>query len=318
MKSKLLWLVLIAVLVGAGFGARRYYKKPDGPTFQSVEVKKGTIETVVTATGGVQAQNRLEIKPPLAGRVEEILVKEGEKVEKRTILGWMSSSERVAMVDTASARGAAERKKWEKMYRPTPILAPLTGILILKNVEPGQTVAATDVVMVMSDHLIVRADVDETDIGRVKVGQNATLTLDAYPKNSINGHVDHIAFDAKTANNVTVYQVDILPDSVPEFMRSGMTANVNFDIERRESVLVVPQEAVTMREGESYVRVPSDSAGSEPKEVAVKTGLSDGRKVEIVSGLQEGDHVLIQRLNAGERKPKSGTNPFSPMRAPRK
>lgn len=52
----------------------------------------------------------------------------------------MSSTERVALVDTASAKGEAERKRWEKMYSPTPILAPLTGNLILKNVEPGQTV----------------------------------------------------------------------------------------------------------------------------------------------------------------------------------
>lgn len=317
--KKLVWVALILVLVAGGVAGRRYYNKPEAPSFSTVEVKKSSIEVVVTATGGVQAQNRLEIKPPIGGRIEEILVKEGEHVPKRKILAWMSSTERVAMVDTASARGEKERKKWEAMYRPTPILAPLTGILILKNVEPGQTVAATDVVMVMSDHLIVRADVDETDIGRVKVGQAATLTLDAYPKSSISGHVDHIAFDAKTANNVTVYQVDILPDSVPDFMRSGMTANVGFDIERRDDVLVIPQEAVSInKDGESFVKVPGDGFNAPPKDVVVKTGLSDGRRVEITSGLEEGAQVLIQKLNSGDRKSKTGTNPFSPMRGPRK
>jgi membrane fusion protein, macrolide-specific efflux system len=317
--KKILWFVLIAALVATGWGIRRYYAKPEAPGFSTAEVKKSSVEVVVTATGGVQAQNRLEIKPPIAGRIEEILVKEGEKVAKRKILAWMSSTERVAMVDTATARGEKERKKWEALYRPTPILAPLTGILILKNVEPGQTVAATDVVMVMSDHLIVRADVDETDIGRIKVGQVATLTLDAYPKNSIKGHVDHIAFDAKTANNVTVYQVDIAPESVPDFMRSGMTANVGFDIERRDDVLVVPQEAVAVnKDGESFVKVPGERPNSPPKEVTVKTGLSDGRRTEITDGLEEGAQVLVPKLNISDRKGKSGTNPFSPMRGPRK
>ncbi len=316
MKHKFVWFLVIMAAIGGG-SLYWYRLQPAPQAYESVPVTRASISVVVTATGGVQAQNRLEIKPPIGGRIEEILVEEGNKVSKRDVLAWMSSTERVAMVDTASSRGAEERKKWESMYRPTPILAPLTGILILRNVQPGQTVTSTDVVMVMSDHLIVRADVDETDIGKIKVGQTATLTLDAYPKEMITGQVNHIAFDAKTTNNVTVYQVDILPQSVPEFMRSGMTATVAFDIEKKEQILVIPQEAVQIRDGESLVK--TNTGGSSPKEVAIKTGISDGKKTEVLSGLNEGDVVLIPKLNLGfERKPKNSTNPFAPMRAPRR
>lgn len=309
MKKIWIW-ILIVLLVAAGVGAYLVYRKRFAvPAFESYSVKKDSIELVVTATGVVQAQNRLEIKPPIAGRIEEILVKEGQFAKKGSILAWMSSTERVALVDTAAARGPKERRKWEQMYRPTPILAPLTGLLILKNVEPGQTVAAADIVLVMSDHLIVRADVDETDIGRIRVGQNAKLTLDAYPKEKIQGKVDHIAFDAKTVNNVTVYQVDILPAQVPDFMRSGMTSTVAFDIEKHEDVLVVPQEAVHTADGESYVEVPNPD--SSPRRVGVTTGLSDGKRVEVTAGLDAGDTVLVPRLST-EKKSKNAS-PFSPF-----
>jgi macrolide-specific efflux system membrane fusion protein len=295
-------------------GAGAYYaitgQKPS-ITYDKIQVVRSEVHLSVTATGGVKAQNRLEIKPPLAGRIESILVEEGEKVRKGKVLAWMSSTERVALVDTASARGEAERKKWEQMYRPTPIIAPLDGLLILRNVEPGQTVTASDIVLVMSDHLIVRADVDETDIGRIEVGQEAKVVLDAYPKEKIFGKVDHIAFDAKTENNVTVYAIDILPEKVPGFMRSGMTATVNFNIEKKENVLVVPQEAIQTKEGATFVWGPETSKSTEPKLIAVTTGLSDGRHVEILSGLAEGDFVWIQKNPSGNAS--KGSNPFAPF-----
>lgn len=303
-------LLTLAVLGGAGF---TYWKRPQAPEFEKVEVTRDALEVKVTASGGVQPQNRLEIKPPVAGRIERILYREGDVVRKGATLAWMSSSERVALVDIARSKGKEEVKRWEEMYRETPIVAPMTGILISRKVEPGQTLGATDVALTMSNKLIVRADVDETDIAKIKVGQKATMTLDAYPRDHIEAVVDQIAFDAKTANNVTVYSVDLVPATIPDFMRSGMSANVDFIIERKEEILTLRADAIRGRGRESSVLIATNDPQNPTEKVAIKTGISDGKVTEVVSGLEEGAVVLVPKVKLFGADSAVSSNPFMPM-----
>src|SRR5262249_54993338 len=146
--------------------------------------------------------------------------------KKGQVMAWMSSTERAALLDAASARGEDELKQWEELYRPTPILAPIPGTVIARNVESGQTFTVSDAVLTMSDRLTVKAQVDETDIAQIALKQRASIVLDAYPQEKLDAIVDQIAYDAKTVNSVTTYVVDVLPRNTPKFMRSSMTANV--------------------------------------------------------------------------------------------
>lgn len=273
---------------------------------RAVAVARGTIEVTILANGTVQPRNRLEIKPPLAGRVEQVLVQEGQNVGKGQILAWMSSSERAALLDAARARGPEEVKRWEEFYKATPILSPINGTVIKRNVEPGQSFTSADAVLVLSDRLIVQALVDETDIAQVKPRQPARITLDAYPNEVIPATVEAIAYEAKTVSNVTTYTVDVLPAKVPAFMRSGMTTSVAFQVASKEGVVRVPSHALKARDGRAYVQVVTDSGAREER--AVQAGLSDGRYTEIVEGLREGEKVLIAQLKTEKR---AGTNPFT-------
>ena len=279
--------------------------------FQQVPVRRGDLQVTVQATGVVQPQNRLEIKPPIAGRVEEVLVKEGELVQKGKILAWMSSTERAALLDAARAKGPESLAHWEEIYKPAPLIAPLDGTIIGRNVEPGQTVTAQDAVFVLSDRLVILAQVDETDIGQIRLKQRAQLTLDAYPDEKIPASVDQIAYEAKTVNNVTIYEVDVLPEKVPEVMRSGMTANVTFVTEQKQGVLRVPSEAVRREEGRTTVQLPGRTGPGRPEIKAVETGATDGKWVEVISGLSEGDSVLV-RSKRGLPARKNLKNPFTP------
>ena len=92
------------------------------------------------------------------------------------------------------------------------ILSPIDGEVIVATIQPGQTVTTTDDVVVLSDHLIVRAQVDETDIGKIQLGQKAFISLDAYPDRRIQATVEHIYYESSTVNNVTIYNVDLLPN----------------------------------------------------------------------------------------------------------
>lgn len=279
----------------------------------AVQVQRGELSQTVLSTGVVQPENRLEIKPPIPGRAEQVLVKEGERIQKGQILIWMSSTERAALLDAARAKGPEELQRWEELYRPAPILAPINGTIILRNIEPGQTFASSDSILVMSDRLTVQAQVDETDIAEIHPRQPAEIVLDAYSKVKIAAHVDKIAYDAKTVNNVTTYAVDVLPEQTPDFMRSGMTANVTFSIATRSGVLRLPVEAVQIRDGLSLVQISPKGAPSDKTQRPIQTGASDGKWVEIITGLQEGETVYYAPYKAANKQDVATANPTSPF-----
>ena len=295
------WVIGMAILIALGIGAFFYWYAGDNtqPAYREVSVTRGDLDTTILSTGVVQPRNRLEIKPPIAGRAEQVLVQEGQNVTKGQIMAWMSSTERAALIDAARARGPEELKRWEELYRATPVLAPISGTVIQRSVEPGQTFTGSDAVFVMSDRLTIKAQVDETDIARIRLRQRARLVLDAYPDQSFAGQVDQIAYDAKAVNNVTTYEVDVLPEKTPPFMRSGMTANVSFVMDSRQNVLLVPSEAVKSRDDNGYVLLPPAKPNAKPEERRIKTGLSDGRHTEVLEGMNEGGKLLVERLRTG-------------------
>ncbi len=213
--SKKTLAVAAAVLVLVVAGIRWNAARNNAPTFRSVQVARGDLQVTVLATGTVQPQNRLEMKPPVAGRVDKILVKEGQNVKAGETVALLSSTERAALLDAAKSKDEKEQGYWEEIYKAIPLIAPIDGTVIVSTMQPGQTVSQTDPIVVLSDRLIVQAQVDETDIGKVKEGQAALISLDAYPDIEVKGVVSHIYHESKVVTNVTIYQVDILPEEVP-------------------------------------------------------------------------------------------------------
>jgi macrolide-specific efflux system membrane fusion protein len=284
---------------------------------ETVKVTRGDVLAVISSTGIVMPRNRLEIKPPVAGRIEDVLVREGENVTKGQVLAWMSSNERAALLDAARSKGEAEQNYWKDVYKPAPIMAPLNGFIIQRNVEPGQSVSVSDSVLVMADRLIVKAQVDETDLGRIKLGQKVEIALDAYPDQKIGGTVEHIAYESKTVSNVVIYEIDVLPSAVPAFFRSGMSATVNFTLSERKAVLVLPLNAVKKRNGNPYVFIKKKDE-KDPKPVRIESGQENTENIEIVSGLSEGDEVIIPTTqmvqSAFERMRGIPFNPFGGQR----
>ncbi|MBU1122153.1 MAG: efflux RND transporter periplasmic adaptor subunit [Candidatus Omnitrophota bacterium] len=279
----------------------------------------GNIYNFISTTGTVQPQNRLEIKPQINGRIEEILVKEGQKVKAGQILAWMSSTERAALLDSALSQGQEEVLSWQDVYKPTPLIAPIDGDVIVRAVEPGQTVTSSDAVIVLSDRLIVKAQVDETDIGKVKVGQAAVISLDAYPHIKVKGTIDHVSYESTIVNNVTIYEVDVVPSKIPDVFRSGMSANVDIVEEGKENVLVLPIEAVNEDEGGKFVVVKRNGEQRTVNQ-KVEIGISDNRNAEVISGVESGDKVIIKvknysLSNGGGRQTSSPFMPFGRERS---
>ncbi|MFH1790842.1 MAG: efflux RND transporter periplasmic adaptor subunit [Candidatus Omnitrophota bacterium] len=304
-------VVLIAAVLSAVFfvsGRKNGVKKGVTIVHPAIE----DIDLAVTTTGVVEPQNRLEIKPSIGGRIEEILVREGDKVNVGEILAWMSSTERAALVDAARSQGPEALKYWEDVYKKTPIISPIDGEVIVRSIEPGQTVTTSDPILVLSDRLVVNGQFDETDIGMIKVGQKASISLDAYPDVVLEGIVDHIAYESKIVNNVTVYEADIVPDKIPAILRSGMSVTVDVIVKTAAGVVTIPSSAIHRDGKRKFVLVETGNGRVEERDIAV--GLNNDKEAEVTRGLTVNDSVIINDGTYLPKKKSVGTNPFMPSR----
>ncbi|MCW5979627.1 MAG: efflux RND transporter periplasmic adaptor subunit [Bryobacteraceae bacterium] len=178
------------------------------------------------------------------------------------------------------------------------IRAPISGIVSSISTQEGETVAAglnspTFVTIIDLGRLQVDAFVDETDIGKIRVGQKATFTVDSFPDRDFHATVQAIYPKAVIMDNVVYYDVVLeIEESLTGELRPEMTTNVINALDARENVLTVPLRAVTREQGQSVVYVARDGLAVRQ---AVRAGWRDSRWVEILSGLEEGDQVLIRR-----------------------
>ena len=315
MKMKIVVSILVLAAIAAAAAVwwnKREKKASAEEKYGVVQASRGDITLTIQSTATVRPQNRLEIKPPISGRIEEVLVQEGDTVKAGQVIVWMSSTDRAALLDAARAHGTNELAHWQDIYKATPLVAPLDGEIISRAMEPGQTATPADAILVMSDQLIVEAQVDETDLAHIRLGQKASVSLDAYPTKTFDAAVSHIAYEAETVDNVTIYKVDVLPEKMPEFVRSGMTANVTFVADTAEGALLVPAEAVHDEGGKKNVYLPSHGDPQKPMHHEVKVGLTDGKNVEIKEGLAPGDRVLIPQIQMPAADA-AKSNPFMPF-----
>ena len=274
-----------------------------------------SIRLVISTTGAVEPQNRVKIQSSVGGRIEEILVAEGRLVKKGAVLAMLSSTERAALLDAAKLQGKSEESYWNNVYKKTTVLAPMDGQVIVRSVDPGQTVTTSDSLFVLSDHLIVKAFVDETDIGRVKIGQKVLIGLDAYPDIRVNGAVEHIYYESHLQNNVNIYNVDIIPDRIPDVFRSGMSANIKIIVQEKSGALLLPVSAVQNRNGKTVVLQKNGSTQEALRYSPVHIGLQDESNIEIVTGLTDSSVVLLPDTSFVLPKNSTGSNPFAPQRS---
>lgn len=290
-------LTLLFLILSGWGGIRHLKRKAEAKRLEKLvptRVQKGEFVVKTQAAAVVEPESKVPVMPSFGGRIEVVLVREGDRVRKGAVLAWMSSSERVALLDSAKVRGASaeEQKMVEEAYRMIPLVAPIDGELIKRAVEPGQPVAPNQSAFTVSDRLLIKTFVDESDIGKVRVGQKADYVLDAYLKERHEGRVAAIAYDSTLQNNVTVYEVKLQPLTGASRLRSGMTAEVYIEIEKKRDVLFVPKQAVKHKEGEAVVFLQR-TPGKPGVEQAVELGASNEKFTEIRLGLSTTDVLMV-------------------------
>lgn len=208
----------------------------------------------------------------------------------------------LAEAEVESKAIALDTAKQRLIY--TEVYAPISGVISDKLVQVGQIISSPTnnvsggtALLVLSDvsRVFVLADVDESDIGKVAVGQPATVTVDAYPNMRFAGEVVRVATKGENISNVVTFEVKIeILDPEKSRLRAEMTADVDIHAEFAENVLMVPSDAVLGRGPRRFVLMPAASQDAEPTRANVTIGIEDGTNTEIVFGVVEGDTVLIR------------------------
>jgi HlyD family secretion protein len=247
-----------------------------------------------------------------------------------------------ARASLASTEAGLERARTNLRY--ATITSPVDGVIVSRDVDVGQTVAASlsapTLFTIAKDltEMQLEADVDEADIGQVRPGQDATFTVDAYPAKRFTGKVHQIRLAPQVVQNVVTYTVVILVGNPEKILLPGMTANVSILVEKAEGVLKVPAAALRYRPpGENGGRAGRGAAGGEtasespagnvyilrspdyPKPLEVRIGASDGTFTAVYSdSLREGMEVVTSAEARGSGGDREVVNPFMPGRRPGK
>lgn len=183
------------------------------------------------------------------------------------------------------------------------ITAPIPGMIASVSTQEGETVSAsslnvpTFVTIVDLKRLEVAAYVDETDIGKIKAGQEATFTVDSYPDKDFRGKVTAIYPKAVLQENVVNYITTIAIENPEGKLKPDMTANVTIYLQKKSGVIAVPSSAVKREGGKKIVYILKDGK-TVPREV--RTGWKEGGFTEILSGLKEGEEVITGEVKKGE------------------
>ena len=238
----------------------------------------------------------------LASRLAEERAKQAETAFT-LIRNRKDADEKLTLADVQKARVSVEDAR--ERLADTEIRAPVTGILLKKLVEEGQIVASgisattggTSIAIVANvSKLMVEANIDETDISKVKVGQPVEISLSSGSKERFKGRVDLILPRGEIDSNVIVFKARIgIDGDIFGRVYAGMTATVDVRVGERKKAQLVPSEAIKMEGGKTVVHIPSAPEGDAHTVVQVKVGLDNGVKAEILEGLEEGAEVLVTK-----------------------
>jgi HlyD family secretion protein len=198
----------------------------------------------------------------------------------------------------------AQCEQAEESLKYASIRSPISGVVLSRELEVGDAVSSilqlgsnATLIMTLGDvkELYVKGKVDETDIGLVKLGQPVRVTVDAYKNRTFSGEVFRIAPMGVEKDNVTRFEVRVSIQNDLDLLKVNMSANAEIVLEEHKNVLVIPESSLIYNERrETFVEVPDVSTQTGRRQIAVKTGLSNGARTELISGLKLGDRVVLQ------------------------
>jgi HlyD family secretion protein len=211
---------------------------------------------------------------------------------------------KIAQARAQVGQDQANLKQLDEQLSYTDIESPLDGVVLSRNVELGDAVSSilvlgssATLVMTLGDtsEVYVKGKVDESDIGKVYLGQPARIKVESFKDKTFNGKVTKISPMGVEKDNVTTFEVRVSISNPGGELKAEMTANAEVILDEHKNVLQIPEGAILYdKDKKASVEVPDPRAKEGKKKLAVNIGISNGAKTELLSGLKEGDEVVLQ------------------------
>jgi HlyD family secretion protein len=328
-KKTYIILVILILIIGGFYYSKSKAKKIEYTTSDAV---RGNLVRTVSVTGTVTPVTQVDLSFKTGGKLMEINVAVGDQIAKGENIATIDKGTLGDDLAQAQAELAAQKKTLSNMkihsaYTPqqanaqkaqvdkaqsavssvkseigdTVMYSPIDGIVTAKNYEIGESIPAnsalTDnpvVSIAGDDGLEIDADVPESDIVKVALGQKADLTFDAFTANDIfPATVTKIDPASTVIQDVVYYKVKLMLDSPEPRLKNGMSTDIDINTAEKDNVVSCPLRAVKTENGSKYVEVLKDEKNNITEKVPVTTGLEgDDGMVEITSGLSGGEKVV--------------------------
>jgi RND family efflux transporter MFP subunit len=335
LKNK--WVIILSVIaIGVLFLFLGLRNRDNN---NAVTVQYGKINQIVAATGKIEGANQAELSAKITGRIKRILVKEGDFVKTGQSLILLDSEELDAQVkeaETVFSQAERNHKRAKNLYEDgivskkeyddsedeykrtkasleylkamlanTIIRAPFSGTIVRKYKEEGEVISslgAPETILLIADVSKIKAkvEVDESDIGKLKIGQTAYVTTDTYPGERFYGKIAKIGMmvgkkliksnDPKEIMDKKVLETEIELNPTGK-LTLGMTVDAKIIIVEKEKALIAPKKAVQSDENGEFLYVTNN--GKKEKR-QIKTGDKDDAHVEIVEGVKEGEKAAVK------------------------
>ena len=211
---------------------------------------------------------------------------------------------KIAQSEAQIAQSRANLQQLEEQLSYTDVQSPIDGVVLSRDVEMGDAVSSILVlgssatqVMTLGDtsQVYVKGKVDESDIGRVYLGQPARIKVESFKDKTFNGVVTKISPMGVEKDNVTTFEVRVSINNPGGELKAEMTANAEIILGEHKAVLQIPEGSILYdKDKKASVEVPDPKQKDGKKKIAVNIGISNGAKTEVLSGLKEGDQVVLQ------------------------
>lgn len=310
--------------------------------YELAKVTREDLKLTVSASGKIKSKEEATLKFQTSGNLVWVGVKKGDKVTKGQAIASLDKNELEKKLKQELLDYTNERWDYDQVKKDTykdqvltdtikriqekggfdmertvldveiadialkyaTLITPIDGIITeIESPYSGVNILYTSRFVVSNpDKLIFAADIDEADIGKIKIGQKAEITLDAYPEEKIEGLVDQIDFTAvTTSGGSTAYRVEFLlpKNTEDQKFKIGMNGDAEVIITEKNNVKVIPVEAVKEKDDQKLVQILENQ---KPKELVITTGLESDSKVEILDGLKENQKVVVKDLSQDSKK----------------
>jgi RND family efflux transporter MFP subunit len=331
-KKKKTYIIFVLIILIAGGTWYSKSKKPKVEYTVSAATK-GTLSQTVSVTGKTASPHEVELSFKTSGIIQELYVDIGDEVKKGQKIAVIDKGALNAQLKQAREEVTAQKQTLANMKRKsnaykveqenaqraeirraeaavsevlshfsdTILYSPMDGVVIHRNGEIGETITAnsaasnTPVVTVAQEgELEVKADVPESDIVKIALGQKADISMDAFPSADVfQGEVIDIEPASTVIQEVVYYKVKLRITNYDPRIKNGMSADLDIKTASKDNVVSIPERAIKNDNGQKYVEILKDEKNNTIEKVNVKTGMKgDDGMIEITSGLKSGEKVI--------------------------